>query len=127
MRMVALSLAVPFLGVGPSLAQMDVASPARPTGVQLFRQQCATCHATNTTDAQRQGPSLAGVVGRKAGTLQGFKYSQALAGADFVWDDERLNAWLTNPQSVIPGAIMPYRQANADIRAAIIGYLRELR
>ena len=63
---------------------------------------------------------------RQAGKVEGFHYSQLLANADFVWDDARLDAWLTNPQAVIPGAIMTYRQAKPETRAAIIAYLKEL-
>ena len=44
----------------------------------------------------------------------------------FVWDDARLDAWLTNPQQVIPGAVMAYRQAKPETRAMIIAYLKEL-
>ena len=50
----------------------------------------------------------------------------ALAKADFAWDEARLDAWLTNPQAVLPGVVMPYRQAKADTRAAIIAYLKGL-
>jgi len=46
--------------------------------------------------------------------------------ADFVWDDARLDAWLTNPQQIIPGAVMAYRQPKPETRAAIITYLKEL-
>ena len=48
------------------------------------------------------------------------------AKADFSGDDARLDAWITNPQAVIPGAVMAYRQAKPETRAAIIGYLKEL-
>ena len=58
--------------------------------------------------------------------MNGFHYSPAFAKADFVWDEARLDAWLTDPQAVIPGAIMSYRQAKAETRAAIITYLRGL-
>jgi len=46
--------------------------------------------------------------------------------ADFVWDDARLDAWITNPQEMLPGSVMAYRQAKPEIRAAIIAYLKEL-
>ena len=42
-----------------------------------------------------------------------------------MWDSEHLDAWLTNTQAVIPGAVMPYRQAKPEIRAAVIGYLKD--
>jgi len=46
------------------------------------------------------------------------------AKADFVWDDARLDAWLANPQTIIPGAIMAYRQPKAETRTAIIAISR---
>ena len=117
--------------VAPSLerAEAQLALPAaKPVdGASLLKQQCATCHATNLSDPPRQGPNLVGVVGRPAGKAEGFHYSPAFAQASFAWDEERLDAWLTDPQAVIPGAIMPYRQPKADMRRALIVYLKELR
>ncbi len=55
-----------------------------------------------------------------------FHYSQGFAKADWSWDEAHLDPWLANPQAVIPGAIMPYHQGKADVRTAIIGYLRDL-
>jgi cytochrome c len=107
-------------------AQMPLPA-AKPTdGATLFKQQCATCHTTNPSEPVRQGPSLFRIVGRPAGKVDGFHYSPAFAKADFVWDDARLDAWLANPQAIIPGAIMAYRQPKSETRAAIIAYLKEL-
>lgn len=107
-------------------AQMAVPAAKPPSGEDLFKRQCATCHATKAGEAQRQGPMLAGVVGRKPGSVEGFHYSPGFAKADWVWDEQHLDTWLTNPQAMIPGAIMPYKQAKPEIRTAIIGYLKEL-
>jgi cytochrome c len=111
---------------GAAFAQMPLPAAKPPDGAALFRQQCATCHATNLSEAPRQGPPLARIVGRQAGKLDGFHYSPALAQADFTWDESRLDAWLTDPQAVVPGVMMPYRQANAETRAVIISYLKGL-
>ena len=73
----------------------------------------------------RQGPPLGGVIGRPAGSVPGFKYSEGFATAHFTWDDDHLDAWLTNPQAVIPTAVMAYRQANPAIRKSIIDWLKE--
>jgi cytochrome c len=107
-------------------AQMPLPEPKPVDAATLFKQQCGTCHTTNDTDPVRQGPSLFGVVGRKAGKMPGFTYSPHLAAVDFVWDEAHLDAWLTDPQSVIPGAVMAYRQAKPEVRARIIAYLKEL-
>jgi cytochrome c len=107
-------------------AQMPIPAARPPDGATLFKQQCATCHTISLSDPVRQGPSLFKLLGRQAGKAEGFHYSPGLAKADFAWDEAKLDAWLTNPQAVIPGAIMAYRQAKPETRAAIIAYLKEL-
>jgi cytochrome c len=68
---------------------------------------------------------LGGVFGRRAGSVPGFKYSPGFANADFDWDSAHLDAWLTKPQAVIPGAVMAYSQANPATRHSIIDWLKE--
>ena len=101
-------------------AQMTMPAAKPPSGEELFKRQCSTCHTVNAADPQRQGPTLAGVFGRKAGTVSGFHYSPGFAKADWSWDEAHLDP-------VISGAIMPYKQAKPEVRAAIIGYLKDLR
>jgi cytochrome c len=114
------------LGLAGNVALAQFSIPVvKPSPESLFRNQCATCHTLNPAEPQRQGPTLAGVIGRPAGSVPGFKYSPGFATAGFTWDSTHLDAWLTNPQAVIPGAIMPYRQANPEIRHAIILYLEQ--
>ncbi|HEX9471941.1 MAG TPA: c-type cytochrome [Bradyrhizobium sp.] len=109
-----------------ALAQISLPATKSPDGAALFKQQCATCHTTNLSDPLRQGPPLVQIVGRPAGKVEGFHYSPGLALAGFTWDEARLDAWLTDPQAVVPDAIMAYRQAKAETRAAIITYLKGL-
>lgn len=122
----AIATVAMLAGAAQAHAQMAVPTMAAPSGQDLFKRQCATCHTVNTTDPQRQGPTLAGVVGRKAGSVAGYGYSAGFAKADWTWDEAHLDHWLTNPQAVIPAAVMPYRQAKADVRTAIIAYLKDL-
>ncbi|MGY4284707.1 hypothetical protein ACVWXO_003927 [Bradyrhizobium sp. LM2.7] len=63
--------------------------------------------------------------GRPVGS-KGFTIRTASRRADFAWDEARLDAWLTNPQAVVPGVVMVYRQAKPEMRAAIIAFLKEL-
>jgi cytochrome c len=123
---IGLGFCTALLVASAARAQMPLPSAKPPDGTTLFKQQCATCHTTNLSDPVRQGPSLFKVVGRPAGKADGFRYSAGFASADFVWDDARLDAYLTNPQAVIPSSNMAYRQAKAETRAAIIAYLKEL-
>jgi cytochrome c len=116
--------AISIVGVAPAQISPPAAAPS--SGAALFKQQCAVCHTTNLADPPRQGPPLVQIIGRQAGKVEGFHYSPGLAQAGFAWDEGNLDAWLTNPQAVIPGAAMAYRQAKADTRAAIITYLKEL-
>lgn len=114
------------LFVDLAMAQMPLPSPKPADGATLFKQQCATCHTTTLAEPVRQGPPLVKIVGRRAGSVEGFHYSPGFAKADFTWDDAKLDGWLTNPQEQIPGAVMAYRQAKPEVRAAIINYLKEL-
>jgi len=125
-RAIGLGFCSAVLVVTIADAQMPLPAPQPPDGATLFKQQCATCHTTNTSDPARQGPSLFKIVGRPAGKADGFHYSAGFAKADFVWDDTRLDAYLANPQAIVPGSIMAYRQPKAETRAAIIAYLKEL-
>jgi len=111
--------------VDAASAQISLPATKSPDGAALFRQQCATCHTTSLSDAPRQGPPLVQIIGRPAGKAEGFHYSRGLAQAGFTWDETRLDAWLTNPQAVVPDATMAYCQARAGTRAAIIAYLKE--
>jgi cytochrome c len=125
-RAIGLGFCGAMLVVEAASAQMPLPAAKPPDGATLFKQQCATCHTTNLSDPARQGPPLFKIVGRQAGKADGFHYSAGFAKTDFVWDEARLDAWLANPQEVIPGAFMAYRQPKPETRAAIIAYLKEL-
>jgi cytochrome c len=102
--------AISTVDVAPG--QMLLPSATSSDGAALFKQQCATCHATSLSDAPRQGPPLRRIIGQHAGKIDGFHYSSGLAQAGFTWDENTLDAWLTNPQAVIPGAIMASARAS---------------
>lgn len=105
---------------------MALPQAAPPDGAALFRTQCGTCHSLRAGEV-RQGPNLAGVYGRRAGSLPGYKYSAGFADADWTWDEARLDPYLANPQAVIKGGVMGYRQAKPEVRQAVIAYLKEPR
>jgi cytochrome c len=126
MRVIVLGLCIAVvLGSRVADAQMPLPSAKPPDGATLFKQQCAVCHTLSLAEPARQGPPLVKIVGRPAGKVEGFRYSEGLAKADFAWDEARLDAWLINPQAVIPGVVMAYRQAKPETRAAIIAFLKE--
>ena len=72
-----------------------------------------------------RGPTWQEFFGRKPGSVASFHYSPGYEAANFVWDEAHLDPYLTDPPAVIPGAIMLYKQKNADVRKAIIAFLKE--
>jgi cytochrome c len=111
----------------PAWAQFQVPTLPPPDPATLLANQCGVCHSLDPSDPARQGPLLKGVFDRKAGSLPGFKYSPGFATAGFIWDEQHLDRWLSNPQALIPGAMMLYKQPDPKIRLAIIEYLKEQR
>jgi cytochrome c len=93
-----------------------------------FNDHCRECHSF-VKDDNRLGPSLYGVVGRKAGALPNFGYSESLKDSGVTWDEPTLDKWIANPNAVIPGNQMspPYGGvADAAIRQKIITYLKSI-
>lgn len=93
-------------------------------GRVLFNNACRTCHSLRPDD-NRMGPSLADVMGRAAGALEGYEYSAAMRMAGFVWDEVMLDRFLEDPDGTLPGHNMkPYGGIpSQDVRRAIIDYL----
>ena len=108
----------------PLVAAVSGRASADPVpGEAAFVNNCGTCHVISPTPSPRQGPNLYGVIGRPAGKLKGFVYSKALARAQFTWRRDKLDAWLADSARLVPGSVMPYRQPDPALRAAIIDYL----
>jgi cytochrome c len=110
-----------FLTTSTGLAAGDGAA-----GQQFFATHCAACHATQP-GTNTVGPSLAGVVGRKSGTVSGYNYSPALKAANITWDQTSLDKWLQNPVGDVHGARMFIMVPNASDRQNVIAYLDTLK
>jgi cytochrome c len=102
-----------------SVSAANVRDPIRGKG--LFEKRCSGCHSLDT---DKEGPRLKNVYGRKAGSISSFKYSDALKGTKFTWDQNLLDRWLTDTESVVPDNDMDFHVPKADERADIIEYLR---
>jgi cytochrome c len=86
-------------------------------------QECAACHKLDA-GSNGVGPSLHGIFERKAGELADFRYSPALKRSGIAWSPETLEAYLTDPQALVPGNRMPYAgMADPQGRADLIAYL----
>lgn len=117
----ALTLAA-ALAVLPGQARSQAGS----NGASVYQQKCQMCHGAPGGKGV-MGPSLTGVVGRKAGTAPGFAYSPAMQSAKLSWDVTTLDRYLAQPTAVVPGSRMPVGLPSAAEREAVIRYLRQLR
>lgn len=119
-----LSLAA-LIAIAHAIGQETVArSAAEQEGQLAFNNVCRTCHTLKEGD-NRLGPNLYKIVGRKAGSLPNYSYSDAMKNADLVWDRATLDRYMSNPDQVVPGNNMkPYGGlASAEERAKIITFL----
>ncbi|MDO6475136.1 c-type cytochrome [Alteromonas sp. 1_MG-2023] len=94
---------------------------------KLLFMLCQACHAYTENAGMRVGPNLAGIAGSQVGHDEAYAYSAALNGADFKWTDDKLDAWLQSPVSVVPGTQMAFAGLqNPEQRAALIAFLKTL-
>jgi cytochrome c2 len=110
----------------PAVAQeIDEALAAE--GERVWR-QCQACHQIGEGAQHRVGPHLNGVIGRQAGTQEGFRYSQAMirAGEDgLVWDEQTLEDYLENPRAKVPGTSMAFAGLRqAEQRDAVVEFMK---
>jgi cytochrome c len=107
--------------VGPDGQQMS-GDPSR--GQRIFA-QCATCHSVEQ-GVNRVGPSLYGIIGRTAGSVAGFRYSEANRNSGIVWSEQEMFVYLENPRARVPGTIMAFvGLRDPQQRADVIAYLQE--
>ncbi|WP_026621954.1 cytochrome c (plasmid) [Ensifer sp. WSM1721] len=121
MKYVIIALLGSLLSAGlaaPAFSQEADAAP----GQRLFQQRCGACHQI-TTPRNGVGPNLQGVVGRAAGTVEGFRYSAALRDSGITWTPEQLETFLSNPTAMVRGTRMTQRYNNAEERRTIIEFL----
>lgn len=109
---------------GPVYAQ-DAAGGDAAAGEKLFM-RCKACHQIGPNAKNAIGPDLNGVVGRKAGTEEGYSYSPALRDSGLTWDEATLTKWLHGPKKLVAGTkmIFPGFQKDDDIKN-VIAYLSE--
>jgi cytochrome c len=116
-----------LLAAALAVASAMPAGPARAgdpeAGKQVFKSICNLCHEA-VAGRNRVGPSLFGVIGRKAGTVPGFNYSDANKESGITWTVDSLNRYIAAPQAVVPGTKMVYAGLKDEQkRADLISYL----
>lgn len=113
--------AIPLEITDASGAQMS----GDPTRGQRVFAQCASCH-TIEAGVNRVGPSLHGIIGRAAGSVAGFNYSDANRNSGITWTEQELFTYLENPRATVPGTTMAFAGLrNPQQRADVIAYLKQ--
>ena len=110
------------MAVLPAWAQSGEAS----RGQRVFNQQCRACHTLDKGGAQTAGPNLHGLFGRKAGTGEGYAFSDAMKNSGIVWDDATLTEYNRDPKGKVPGTKMVFNGVKqAGQLADLVAYLKE--
>jgi len=119
------------LGAGNEAAGQVAQAGDPGHGKTLFLQSCSICHANSlevgNAVVEREGPSLVGLLGRRAGSLPNFNYTKALSESGITWDAPTLDRFLTDPTAAVPGTAMPVTVDEAGDRLDLIAYLSTLK
>lgn len=108
-------------------AAQAAGDPAK--GKAAFARQCAICHTTEKGGDNRYGPNLFGIVGRSAGTVPGFPYTNAFKNrAKWEWTEDAIGSWMMFPSTMVPGTAMGVFQGIAESdRDDLVAYLASLK
>ena len=120
-------IALAVIGLNLCVATLAQADGSAVNGDSLFKHKCGSCHSVEP-GKNRVGPTLAGVIGRKAASIETYSYSAAMRSAGLTWDAVTLDSYLTNPRAKVPGTKMTFvGLPQANDRADIIAYLSTLK
>jgi cytochrome c len=121
------TLALLLLAAAPAAAEQGNDAQIKiDAGAAFFASECRRCHSTSPEDSS-YGPLLDGVIGRKAGSMEGYTYSPALAGAGFVWTEGALKAWMEANDDFVPGTRMRHVGiTDPVVQEFILAYLRSV-
>ncbi len=96
-------------------------------GADVFAGECGDCHSPKEGKAKK-GPPLFGVIGRKAGTVADFNYSEAMKQSGITWSPDKIDLYITRPKKMVPGGKMKYDGLDdANARADVIAYIQSLK
>jgi cytochrome c len=125
------AMVVAMAAFGKSAIAADATAGDAAAGEKIFNKKCKTCH-TVEEGKHRVGPSLFGVVGRKAGSTD-FKRYKGLKGADFVWNDQLLMEWIDDPKAFVQAhtdnksTSMTFKLKDEKERADVVAYLNTVK
>ena len=112
--------------LGAALALAAAAAQAAPPTVKLGETVYARCLGCHALAYDRTGPRHCALFGRRAGSVPGFAYSEAMKRSGIVWNAKTLDRFLANPPKAVPGTSMTYAGVpDGAERAALIAYLKQ--
>jgi cytochrome c len=118
-KRVQAAVVLAIIAASPALAEGDAAA-----GEKVYK-KCKTCHSLEA-GKNKLGPNLAGIFGREAGSVEGYKYSKAMASSGIVWDEATMDAFLAKPKDVVPKTKMAFAGLKKEEqRQDLIAYLKE--
>ncbi|HEY2012628.1 MAG TPA: c-type cytochrome [Bryobacteraceae bacterium] len=120
-RAIAAGLAAFALLVAGSSVPFAARGQSAAPGKELFEKRCGGCHGL---ERDREGPRLRGVLGRAAGSVPSFQYSDGLRTSGITWTAQMLDRWLTDPEKLVKDTDMAFRVDSPEERRAIIDYLQ---
>ena len=116
---------VPVIGIMAATTAQAEGDAA--LGQKTFKKKCMACHTVDKGGKKKVGPNLYGIVGRAAGTAEGFKYSDGMVESGLTWDEATLDKYLTKPKDVVPKTRMIFAGLKKENdRADVIAYLKSL-
>ncbi|HLK23084.1 MAG TPA: c-type cytochrome [Caulobacteraceae bacterium] len=118
------SIRLAALGAATAMIALATTASAQDAGSEVYQERCSQCHVLNGVG---QGPSLIGVVGRKAASLPGYPFSAALKKSGLSWTPANLDAFLESPTKLVPGTAMRAVVADAAERKSLVAYLATLK
>jgi cytochrome c len=121
MRRISFAMLASIVAIG---AAAPAAAQDAAKGADVYQDRCGSCHVLNGIG---QGPSLVGVVGRKAASIPGFNYSDAMKASGLTWTEANLDRFVSGPTKIVPGTAMRAIVADPNERRDLIAYLASLK
>jgi len=110
-----------------SLMGTASADESAPSGREVFERRCRICHGGTARAEFQIGPSLAGIIGKKAATQDSAVHSRSMIDSGIVWDRDSLRRFLADPSRAIPGTLMAADVTNPAELESLLDYLESLR